>query len=101
MKKTLSVLLIAALLAVALTGCSRGYKISVVSGEKFLDQCPRRAQAGETVTVTTLCVTDGDMYVAVNGDSDYGRFVRDSVYEFVMPAEDVEISITFISNGLA
>ncbi len=101
MKKIISVLLFTVLLAAILSGCGRGYRISVVSGEKFLDQCPKRAKAGETVTVTTMCVTDGDMFVAVNGDSDYGRFVRDAVYEFVMPAEDVEISITFISNGLA
>jgi len=48
-----------------------------------------------------MVATAGNKYVSVNGDPEFGRFVQDGIYEFVMPAEDVEISIWFISNGLA
>ena len=101
MKKRFLIILAAVLLAILLGGCGRGYAIRVVSGADLLDNCPKKAEAGETVTVTTMVVTDGDMHVRVNGDPDFGTFVRDGVYEFVMPAEDVEISISFTSNGLA
>lgn len=101
MKKSILIVFAVLLIAAALCGCSRGYKISIVSGADLLDTCPKRAEAGETVTVLTMVVTDGDMHVRVNGDPDFGRFVRDGEYEFVMPAEDVEISISFTSNGLA
>ena len=101
MKKILSIVLVLALSAILLCGCARDYKIEVVSGQDLLDECPKKAEAGETVTVTTLFVTDGDVYVSVNGDSDFGEFVKDGVYEFVMPAEDVEVSIYFVGNGLA
>ena len=101
MKKRYHMILAAALVVVMLCSCGRGYKISVVSGGDLLDECPKRAEAGETVSVFTVMITDGDMYVSVNGDTDYGRFVQEGVYEFIMPAEDVEITISFISNGLA
>ena len=90
-----------ALAVVMLCGCGRGYKISVVSGADLLDECPKRAEAGETVTVFTLVVTDGDMHVSVNGDPAFGKFVQDGIYEFIMPAQDVEITISFTTNGLA
>ena len=51
--------------------------------------------------MTTVSVCDADLYVSVNGDNDFGRFVSDGVYEFVMPEEDVEIAVVIISNGLA
>ena len=101
MKKITLLVLTAVLLTVMLCSCGRGFKISIVSGADLLDECPKRAEAGETVTVYTMVATDGDMYVSVNGDPEYGRFLQDGIYEFVMPAEDVEISIWFISNGLA
>ncbi len=101
MKKTISISLVVLLAAALLAGCGSGYKITVGSGADLLDHCPKSAEAGETVTVTTMCVTDADMFVRVNGDPDFGHFVRDGEYEFVMPAEDVEISIVVVSNGLA
>lgn len=101
MKHLLCNILVIALVVVLLCGCGHSYKINIVSGSDLLDTCPKKAAAGETVTVTTAVVTDGDMYVRVNGDPDYGKFVQAGEYEFIMPAADVEIDIYFVSNGLA
>jgi len=101
LKKHFLMVLSVALAVIMLCSCGRGFKINIVSGADLLDDCPKRAEAGETVTLYTMVATDGDMYVSVNGDPEFGRFVQDGIYEFVMPAEDVEISIWFISNGLA
>ena len=85
-----------------LAACGSGYRITVREGdEDFVIDVPKRAEAGETVTVETVSVCDADLYVSVNGDHDFGRFTADGVYEFVMPEEDVEIAVVIISNGLA
>ncbi len=89
-------------MALGLAACGSGYRITVREGdEELVTDVPKRAEAGETVTVTTVSVCDADLYVSVNGDSEFGRFVSDGVYEFVMPEEDVEIAVVIISNGLA
>ena len=68
-------------------------KITVVSGERFVDQCPRYARPGQEVTVTTAVVSDGEIYV--NGVD--GKYVRPGVYVFTMPDSDVQIKVTVIA----
>ena len=86
-------------LAFAITGCTKKYKITFEGGEDLLESCPKKAAPGETVTVKTMSVTDADLYVRVNGDKEFGHFVRDCEYEFIMPEGDVVIKIWIITNG--
>ena len=90
-----------ALMLAAFAGCGSSHKITVAEGEEFLADCPKSAKAGETVTIETCIVCDADLYLSVNGDADFGEFVRDGVYEFEMPDEDVVVKVWVISNGLA
>lgn len=93
-------LTVALVSSLILTSCLGGHKITFSSGEDLVDECPKRAKAGELVTLTTAVVTDADMYV--NGGPDIViETVSDGVYQFVMPDHDVELSITVIANGLA
>ena len=85
-------------LALFLSSCLGTHSIRIVSGEQFLDECPKRAKPGETVTLTTVIVSDADLYV--NGNVEFDQ-KSDGVFEFVMPDYDVEIKITVIANGLA
>ena len=73
------------------------HRIRVVSGERFVDTCPKFAKAGDTVTVTTAVISDGEIYV--NGVD--GSFVRPGVFEFIMPDADVSLKVTVIAypNG--
>ena len=98
MKKSIIRSAFAFSLAFLLSSCLGGHSIRVVSGEKFLDKCPKRAKAGESVTLTTVTVCDGNLYV--NGNVDFSK-KSDSEFEFVMPDYDVEIKITVIANGLS
>ena len=84
--------------ALLLSSCFGRHTIKVVSGDQFLDKCPKSGKPGETITVTILIVTDADLYV--NGNVDIKQ-ISDGVFEFVMPDHDVELKITVISNGLA
>lgn len=68
-------------------------KITVVSGQRYVDHCPRWARPGSEVTVTTVVVTDAEIYV--NGAD--GQYVRPGVYVFTMPDEDVALKVTVIS----
>ena len=68
-------------------------KITVVSGKQYVDRCPRYARPGQEVTVTTVVVTDAEIYV--NGAD--GKYVRPGVYVFTMPNEDVSLKVTVIS----
>ena len=96
MKKKLIVwtglLLAVLMMGTVLVGCSR-YRITVISGEKFVHKCPKSAKTGETVTVMTSVVSDAELYV--NGVD--GKFVRLGEYQFVMPDHDVELKVTVIS----
>lgn len=80
-----------------LSGCGKTYKITVTQGEDLVGECPSRAAAGEQVRIETAMVTDAVIHVSVNGDSNYGAFARDGWYEFVMPPEDVEITVVVIA----
>ena len=85
-----SILLVLILSTVLLTACGpKKYKITIKSGEDLIDECPKRAAEGETVKIITCSVTDADLYVNVVGAS--GEFTDYCTYEFVMPAEDVEV----------
>ena len=89
---TIALLLLVLLLGMVLGGCSR-HRITVVSGERFVFKCPKHANTGDTVTVMTSVVSDGELYV--NGVD--GRFVRLGEYQFVMPDHDVELKVTVIA----
>ncbi|MBR5093799.1 MAG: hypothetical protein IK095_01765 [Oscillospiraceae bacterium] len=96
MKKKILAILCAllAILAIALIVLNVSFrKIAVVSGEQFVDKCPRYARPGQEVTITTAVVSDGEIYV--NGVD--GRYVRPGVYVFTMPDEDVAIKVTVIA----
>ena len=86
------ILLAALLMNAVLGGCSR-HRITVISGEQNVYECPRHAKTGETVTVMTAMVTDGELYV--NGVE--GEFVRPGEFRFVMPDRDVELKVTVIA----
>ena len=93
---SIGLLLAVLLMGTVLVGCSR-HRITVISGEKFVHKCPRSARTGETVTVMTSVVSDGELYV--NGVE--GKFVRLGEFQFVMPDHDVELKVTVIAfpNG--
>ncbi len=69
-------------------------KITVVSGEQYVDKCPRYARPGEEVTITTVVVSDAEIYV--NGVD--GEYIQPGVYVFTMPDTDVQIKVTVIAN---
>ena len=99
MKKLLTIFT-AILLSLSLSGCFGYHKITVRKNhQENVTSYPRRAKAGETVTIYTVSVTDADLYVNYNGIS--CKYVEEGVYEFVMPDCDVEITVVIKSNGLA
>ena len=75
------------------------YAIRVTGDTYLVESCPEFAKAGETVTVLTYDVTDGDKEIRVSGAD--GTEVDWFEYQFVMPEHDVEVQVEFISNGLA
>ena len=75
------------------------YAIHVTGETSLVESCPEFAKAGETVTVLTYDVTDGDKVVSVRGAD--GTEIDWFEYQFVMPDHDVEVNVEFISNGLA
>jgi hypothetical protein len=87
-----------ALLLVVLTVCTilllGSYRrITVISGERFVSKCPKFAKPGDTVTVYTSVISDGELYV--NGVD--GRFLRPGEFQFVMPDEDVQLKVTVVA----
>ena len=100
MKKGILILLVSLLviLMIALAVLNTSFrKITVVSGEQYIDKCPRYARPGQEVTVTTAVVSDAEIYV--NGVE--GEYIRPGVYVFTMPDTDVQIKVTVIAypNG--
>ncbi len=75
------------------------YEIRLVGDTDLVESCPKSAKAGETVTILTCDVTDGDKEISVSGAE--GVSVNWFEYQFVMPEHDVEVRVEFISNGLA
>lgn len=88
----LAAMLVIVLIALAVLSFSFR-KITVVSGKQYVDECPRRARPGQEVTVTTVVVSDGEIYVS-GAD---GAWVRPGVYVFTMPDEDVDLKVTVIA----
>ena len=73
------------------SGSNRSYKIKVTSGADKIESIPKRAKAGEEVTITTLYVTDADMYVSVDGVVLSEKSVCE--YVFTMPEHDVSVDV--------
>jgi hypothetical protein len=90
-------ILAAALTVIGILLFAGKHRIKVISGEQYVDTCPKFAKPGETVTVTTVSVSDGEVYV--NGVD--GVFVRPGVFEFQMPDADVvlKVTVTAFSDG--
>ena len=71
-----------------------------ITGDRFLiESCPETAKTGETVTILTYDVTDGDKYITISGVEVVS--VDWFEYQFIMPPHDVEVQAEFIGNGLA
>ena len=75
------------------------YHIQLVGDIDLVESCPETAKAGETVTVLTYDVTDGDKEISVSGAD--GESISWFEYQFVMPEHDVEVRVEYIGNGLA
>lgn len=97
MKKPVTLWLASALAALLLAGCAKSYAIRRGAGATLIDSCPQRAKAGETVTLRTVSVADGELRVSVNGDG--LAPAEEAVYEFVMPPESVTIDISVSTEG--
>ena len=88
-----------AVLSLLFAGCLGTHKIIIEAGDEDLVSCPKRAKAGETVTVETVSVTDADLFLIVDGVS--LDPIREGYYQFEMPDHDVSIKVVIKSNGLA
>ena len=88
-----------AILSLLITGCLGGHKIIVEYGDEDLVSCPKRAKAGETVTVETVSVSDADLFFYLDGVE--LKPIKEGFYQFEMPDHDVTIKIVIKSNGLA
>ncbi|MBQ9661604.1 MAG: hypothetical protein IJV40_00470 [Oscillospiraceae bacterium] len=78
---------------------AKSYEIHLSGDTYLVESCPETARAGETVTVLTYDVTDGDKEISVIGAD--GENINWFEYQFVMPDHDVEVHLEFIGNGLA
>ena len=97
MKKILICMTILGVLFLAGCGAPAGtHKIEVTDGKEWLDECPKSAKAGDTVTVYTMTRTEGWMLIKVNGET-YEE-IKPGTFEFVMPDEDVTITIHSIND---
>ena len=74
------------------------YHIHLTGDTYLVESCPETARAGETVTVLTCDVTDGDKVISVSGAE--GEDIDWFEYQFVMPHHDVEVRVEFVGNGL-
>ena len=95
--KRIFLVILTCLLVIVLCACTRTYKINVVGGNVV--SCPRSAKAGETVTVYIPSVTDGWLEPSVSG-ADIEK-TQDDCFSFIMPEQDVNVRVTFVSDDLA
>ena len=77
----------------------QSFNIKIIGDTDLVEACPESAKPGETVTVITYDVTDGDKKISVSGAD--GESINWFEYQFVMPDHDVEVHVEFIGNGLA
>lgn len=63
----------------------------------LIASCPKRAKAGQTVTVSTAAVCDGDLKISISG-AEYERTDVTTI-QFVMPERDVEISARVVTSA--
>lgn len=96
MMKRVIVFLLICISLTSMSGCTKSYKIQY---DENVMNCPDRGKPGETIRFETVFITDGDLYVYINGVE--VKSLKEGIYEFVMPDEDVMITTKFISNGLA
>ena len=75
------------------------HHINIVGDRFLIESCPETAKAGETVTILTYDVTDGDKTIEVSGADVVSLDWFE--YQFVMPSHDVDVRAEFIGNGLA
>ena len=75
------------------------FDINVTGDTYLIESCPKAARPGETVTIMTYDVTDGDKQIKVSGVE--VTSIDWFEYQFVMPEHDVEVEVAFIGNGLA
>lgn len=83
----------------SLSACSGSYRIKIVGGADLVTACPESAKAGETVTIRTRDVTDGWLEVYANGKE--AAAIQGNVFEFVMPKQDVEVSVKFVWEDMS
>ena len=100
MKKIIVSLICIVLIAFAFAGCSASRHRIYYEGNDIMD-CPKSAEAGETVSLNTAVICDGDLIVSINGDGDFGHYTQSGKYEFVMPDEDVTIKTHVDTSGYA
>ena len=74
------------------------HRITLTGDKDVFTDCPDSAKAGETVTVHTIGVADGEVVIEVNG-KDIGKWLEWGTYVFIMPDEDVEIHGLISTEG--
>lgn len=76
------------------------YSIDIIDGADWVIDCPDHSAAGSVVRISTLDVTDGEIKVTING-TELGRdhFTSSANFEFTMPDEDVELSLSLSQDG--
>ena len=74
------------------------HDINIIGDRYLIESCPEKARAGETVTIMTYDVTDGDKVITASG---VDLVIDWFEYQFVMPSRDVEVQAEFIGNELA
>ena len=89
---TAAILLLALCLAV-FTGT---YRVRLGGATDLVVSCPRRARAGQTVSVRTRDVTDGWVEVTASGED--VTAVQGDLFEFVMPRHAVDVRVKFVSD---
>ena len=98
MKKPVFMLLFVALV-IFLCACGNTYKIKVVGAADLVVSCPKSAKTGETVTVETKDVSDGQVEVTASGPD--VEAVRGDLFQFVMPKQNVDVRILFVGDELS
>ena len=92
-------MLFLAAIVIFLCACGNIYKIKVVGGEDLLIFCPKSAKAGETVTVETKDVSDGQVEVTASGTE--VKAVQGNLFQFVMPKTNIDVRILFVGDDIS